>query len=190
MNLSEAELREIAKYAPIGLAALIVEQLLPVVKAESINLRQQVPVARFIGQMATQQAQVQIRNRRDLRQDQLKSLFNKGNSVMTQICGCSQDRRKGSDSTEVNALSDTPKASGRSAKASLQSDVDANTGSTSDIRPLELRAIEGYNNLSAPQIIGLLEDLSVNELEEVANYERKNRQRRTILNRIAQLRII
>jgi hypothetical protein len=62
--------------------------------------------------------------------------------------------------------------------------------STSTTPPVELRAIEGYDNLSAPQIISLLEDLNVLEREEVESYERANRQRRTILNRIVQLRSV
>jgi hypothetical protein len=53
MHLSEAELRNILLYAPVGLASLCAESVLPVVKEEISQLRQQMPAARFIGQMAT-----------------------------------------------------------------------------------------------------------------------------------------
>jgi hypothetical protein len=53
---------------------------------------------------------------------------------------------------------------------------------------LDLAAIEGYNNLSSPQVIALLDGLTESELDEVAAFESSHRRRRTILNRIAQLR--
>jgi len=190
MKSSEAELREIAVYAPIGLAALCAEKVLPLLKEESANLRQQVPAARFIGQMATQQAKIQLQNRRDLGHKQLSALLEMGNSVMTQFAGWSQCGAKGSGSAEQSAPSSTAGASVASAMVPPASIIDEADLSTSTTPPVELRAIEGYDNLSAPQIISLLEDLNVLEREEVESYERANRQRRTILNRIVQLRSV
>lgn len=190
MNSFEAELRDIAVYAPIGLAALCVEKVLPVLKEESANLRQQVPAARFIGQMATQQAKIQLRNRRDLGQEQLTSLLEMGNSVMTQFAGWSQCGAKGSGSAPQSAPSSAGGAPGTSTMVPPEFIVDESDPSAPTIPPVELRAIEGYDNLSAPQIISLLEELSVLEREEVEAYERANRQRRTILNRIVQLRTV
>jgi hypothetical protein len=54
--------------------------------------------------------------------------------------------------------------------------------------PVSLRSIEGYDNMSALQIIALLDGLNVDELDEVLAYETATRQRRTIVNRIRQLR--
>lgn len=193
MKSSEAELREIAVYAPIGLAALCAEKVLPLLKEESANLRQQVPAARFIGQMATQQAKIQLQNRRDLGHKQLSALLEMGNSVMTQFAGWSQCGAKGSGSAEQSAPSSTAGASVASEASAMvppASIIDEADLSTSTTPPVELRAIEGYDNLSAPQIISLLEDLNVLEREEVESYERANRQRRTILNRIVQLRSV
>ncbi len=47
--------------------------------------------------------------------------------------------------------------------------------------------IPGYDDLSASQVIGLLEDLESSELARVADHEQRGRGRRTILGRIAQL---
>lgn len=48
-------------------------------------------------------------------------------------------------------------------------------------------AIPDYDNLSASQVVPRLDGLTPAELEAVGRYERGHRQRKTILNRIAQL---
>jgi hypothetical protein len=60
--------------------------------------------------------------------------------------------------------------------------------STARSPDVDLDAIEGYENLSAPQVLALLGGLTEAELAEVEAFETSHRQRRTILNRIAQLR--
>jgi len=52
---------------------------------------------------------------------------------------------------------------------------------------VESLAIPDYDNLSASQVVPRLDGLSPDELEAVRRYERANRQRRTILNKVAQL---
>ena len=47
--------------------------------------------------------------------------------------------------------------------------------------------ISGYDDLSASQVVGLLDDLDHEGLERVADHERRGRGRRTILGRTAQL---
>lgn len=47
--------------------------------------------------------------------------------------------------------------------------------------------IAGYDDLSASQVVGLLEDLDPAGLLRVADHERRGRNRRTILGRLAQL---
>jgi hypothetical protein len=48
-------------------------------------------------------------------------------------------------------------------------------------------AIPDYDNLSASQVVPRLDGLTPAELEAVSRYERAQRHRKTILNRIAQL---
>ncbi|MDX2379321.1 MAG: hypothetical protein QNM02_06145 [Acidimicrobiia bacterium] len=48
-------------------------------------------------------------------------------------------------------------------------------------------ALPDYDHLPASQIVALLGDLGVDELAEIAAYERANRGRRTVLGKVAQL---
>jgi hypothetical protein len=47
--------------------------------------------------------------------------------------------------------------------------------------------IDGYDTLPARSVMGLLEALSLDELQLIDSYEQANRQRATILHRVAQL---
>ena len=49
-------------------------------------------------------------------------------------------------------------------------------------------AIPGYDSLSASQVVERLAGLNAEELEAIGSYEAAGRGRRTILNRVAQLR--
>jgi hypothetical protein len=48
-------------------------------------------------------------------------------------------------------------------------------------------AIPGYDSLAASQVVARLEGLTTVELEQVRRYEQANRNRRTILGKVAQL---
>lgn len=48
--------------------------------------------------------------------------------------------------------------------------------------------VEGYDDLTAAQVLPLLASLSDEQLERVESYEQSHRSRKTILNRIRQLR--
>ena len=49
-------------------------------------------------------------------------------------------------------------------------------------------AIPGYDSLSASQVVQRLAGLNPSELAAIGSYEAAGRGRRTILNRVAQLR--
>lgn len=66
------------------------------------------------------------------------------------------------------------------------SDVIADAGP--EIDPATL-AIPDYDSLSASQVVPRLNSLSVDELAAVGDYEKANRGRKTILNRIVQLQM-
>jgi len=57
-----------------------------------------------------------------------------------------------------------------------------------DAPGVETLAIPDYDNLSASQVVPRLGGLSSDELDEVLRYEEATRGRKTILNKIAQLR--
>ncbi len=65
------------------------------------------------------------------------------------------------------------------------------TGPDNDVpgapTPDEGLPIEGYDDLSAPQIIPLLESLSAGQLSTVLTYETTHRSRATVVNKIRQL---
>jgi hypothetical protein len=199
MHLSEAELRNILLYAPVGLASLCAESVLPVVKEEISQLRQQMPAARFIGQMATQQAQTQLRKSCGDKQQQLSSLVGFSNSVMTQIAEWSQGIKKGSGGhtpardTRSRSVADASSSRDGTVPTPGHQDGEVTNAESDGVQvttdaPVSLRSIEGYDNMSALQIIALLDGLNVDELDEVLAYETATRQRRTIVNRIRQLR--
>jgi hypothetical protein len=172
MSEKSTELLEIGLYAPIGLAALCVEKVLPVVRDEVQNLRQQVPAARFIGKMAGDQITQQVKARCDAQVGQLRDLRSMGLSVMTKLVGAPSPRQQGSESV-----------------TSPQTSVTTSTTTNEAVHTaVHLEAIEGYENLSAPQVLALLDGLTEAELAEVEAFEAAHRQRRTILNRISQLR--
>jgi hypothetical protein len=172
MKSEHFDLRGAVLYGPLGLVDLCAEKVFPVVKEEVENLRQQIPAARFIGQMATQQVEHQIKTRCQQHQDYLRSAIQFGDSVMTQFGG---------------GRSSNP---GQETRGSGHADVSEPTQKAA-ASPIATRveAIEGYDNLSASQIVGLLDGLSEQELSEVEIYESSHRRRRTILNRIHQLRV-
>jgi hypothetical protein len=88
-------------------------------------------------------------------------------------------------STPPGATTSTAKAAGRRPRAAGSSVRPG--GRSSDQRPSGELPIEGYATLAASQIVPRLTTLSATDLAAVARYERANRGRRTILNRVEQL---
>ncbi|RMH84636.1 MAG: hypothetical protein D6683_01640 [Actinomyces sp.] len=84
----------------------------------------------------------------------------------------------GSDRSDPDTV---PAAGDADAGDAGAADADATT-----TPPVEL-AIEGYDELSAPQILPLLEGLDTDQLEGILAHERAHRARATVINRIHQL---
>ena len=55
-----------------------------------------------------------------------------------------------------------------------------------DIAVAEL-ALPDYDHLPASQIVAMLRDLDAGERDQIEGYERVNRNRRTVLGKLAQL---
>ncbi len=76
-------------------------------------------------------------------------------------------------------------AAGRAADRALTPEKGERT--PADTAEAAALAIPEYDNLSASQVVPRLDGLTADELEAVRRYERRNRHRKTILSRIAQL---
>ncbi|MFT6392684.1 MAG: hypothetical protein ACJA14_002211 [Ilumatobacter sp.] len=74
-----------------------------------------------------------------------------------------------------------PKPAPPPAPASIVSPVEVNAGNPEDL------ALPDYDTLPAIDIVAKLETLSASERSAIASYESSNRQRRTVLGKLAQL---
>ena len=155
-------------YAPIGFS-LEARQLLPT----SVDRgRQQVQMARMIGQFAVGQGQVEAAKRLEQAQSQAQR---QARSLLAEL-----------------GLSGTPSGSARPPGPSASTLSAPQTAPTQPPAPqagaesAEL-AIAGYDALAASHVIPRLTGLGTDELEAVRRYEASHRARKTILGRIAQL---
>jgi len=88
-------------------------------------------------------------------------------------------------------------AQNRRKAAGPEEQTSESSASVPDHRPVESHSdaaaakdalpIEGYDDLSAPQIIPMLETLSTSHLETLLSYESAHRSRATIINKVRQL---
>ena len=149
-----------AVYLPIGAAALLQEQLPSLVERG----RNQVAMAKMIGQFASQQARTELDRR-------VSALFAGGEPATPQAPTLPPEPAA---ATTVAAAAE-PKPAKRRAVA--------RTSTTSGAA----LAIDGYDSLPATNVLALLDGLSRKELADVAAFESQHRARRTILHRIDSL---
>lgn len=175
MTAQRPRLADLVVYAPLGLARLCVEQVLPAVRTEITDLRQQGPAARFIGDMAIAQMRTRVNDaaRPHGRADCAHRFNDLQSFVMTKLgVPVTSSAHAGEGSEDPTpAVEPTP-----------------NPTPAPTRQVAEPSAIPGYRDLSAPQVIALLGDLRPEELAEVEDFEGANRGRRTILNRITTLK--
>jgi hypothetical protein len=147
---------ELVVYAPIGFA-LEARQLLPSFVERGRN---QVTMAKMIGQFAVKQGQVEAEKR-------FAGIQKRADEVLGDL---------GRRDDDAGAA---PAAAAPSTPASApvrQSGADA-----------AALAITDYDSLAASQVIPRLEGLDADELAAVARYETAHRGRKTILGKISQL---
>jgi len=68
------------------------------------------------------------------------------------------------------------------------SDSDDEPDGSSDAQDSRKAPVDGYDDLTAPQVIAMVSDLSGAKRDAVEDYERANRNRVTVLKKIEQLR--
>lgn len=155
---------ELTVYAPVGAAALLQERLPELIETGRRHVDQRVTVARFIGQMVVTQGRREI------------------------------ERRLATESDEDSGVPTVP--GDEPGDAILQPGPDPRpSGGEPGLRPdpgavpaAGTLPIDGYESLAAAQVVARLGGLDVAGLEAVESFERAHRNRRTVLNRIAQLR--
>jgi hypothetical protein len=161
---------ELLVYAPLGFA-LEARSLLPGFIERGRN---QVTMARMIGQFAVQQGQVEAVRRLGPVQAQVEALLGDLGLVPT---------RQGPEAEPPARTRPRP---------TVVPDVDpeppVTTAPAGPARPdaADL-AIPDYDSLAASQVVPRLAGLTADELADVRAYEAGGRGRKTILNRIAQL---
>ncbi len=177
---------ELFVYAPLGFA-LDARQLLPRFIDRG---RSQVVLARVVGRYAVEKGSTRAESYLGQSHDQV--------SAVLQAFGLlPDDRGPDVDQTDLDDFADAVVSferepdggdveSPRSGPRPQGSDADAPV--PADTPEVASLAIPDYDNLSASQVVPRLGGLSGTELEAVRHYEANKRGRKTILNKIAQLR--
>ena len=158
---------DVLLYAPVGLV-FSARELLPKLAEKGRN---QLGMAKMIGQFAVQQGQTEAG--KVLGQAQKQAL-----STLEQLAG----RPSAPSANGATSNGTAPKP----APAIDVEVVETPAAPTSGPEAVTL-AITDYDSLSASQVLPRLNGLSADELEAVRSYEAAHRGRKTILNRAAQL---
>ena len=156
---------DLALYAPVGLFTLAQQELPGLIATGKTRVDNQLTLARFIGKMVVRQGSNEFKRRMQTaeqarREPQLAPLSEP--LALTVVA--------------TGAIDPVPKRSARATSTQR-----ARAGSE-DTLP-----IDGYDSLAASQVVLRLGSLNTKELESVRGYEERNRSRRTILGKIAQL---
>jgi hypothetical protein len=160
-------------YAPLGFA-LEARGLLPRFVERGKN---QVTMAKMVGQFAVQQGQVEASKRLGPVQEQVETVLADLGLV---------PRPSSSSSSPAAPTEPAPAPEADATPAPVvelvpEPEPEVDAGDAADL------AIPDYDSLAASQVVPRLRALADDELEAVRAYEAAGRGRKTILNRIAQL---
>jgi hypothetical protein len=161
-----ARFLEAAVFAPLGIAGMLRDELDKLVERG----HQEANMAKVMGEYAVKQA------REDL-EKQLQKIAERPPSTRAAQPSAPAPAPPAAPSTPAAPATPSPpptKASGN--------------GSAVTVHDSQHLAIPGYDSLSASQVVERLAGLNAEELEAIGSYESAGRGRRTILNRVAQLR--
>lgn len=166
-------------YAPVGLLALAREELPAIIEKGRQELTNQATVAKMMGEYAVAEGRKEASKRLEQAGDAVGSL----RSVT--------DRRSPEPAPPASTTAASPATP---APATAPSHITAPAAPAAPAPPpapapsSDGLAIPGYDALSASQVVQRLAGLSGPELEDVRAYESATRGRKTILNRVEQLR--
>lgn len=157
------KLIETAVFAPLGIAAMLREELPKIVQRG----HQEANMAKMMGQFAVGMGRQEVEKR-------LKQIAER---PAPKPAPAPVATKPAAAPTPPAPAAATPPAPGPSSNGTEVTVHDANN-----------LAIPGYDTLSASQIVQRLAGLNAEELAAIGAYEAAGRGRRTILNRVAQLR--
>ncbi|MBA2608821.1 MAG: hypothetical protein H0U92_07790, partial [Actinobacteria bacterium] len=163
---------ETAVYAPLGIAAMIREELPKLVSRG----QQEANMAKMMGQFAVGMGRQELEKR--LKQYTERPAPNTAQGPVA--------TPKPAAPAPPPAAAPAPAAAARSTQSTVATPSDNGTPVT--VHDAQNLAIPGYDSLSASQVVQRLAGLNPAELAAIGSYEAAGRGRRTILNRVAQLR--
>lgn len=167
---------ELALYAPIGFA-LEARRLLPSFIERG---KQQVTMAKVVGQFAVTHGQSTAKQKVGKLQDQAESLLGE--------LGLGPQAAATAEEASAAAAAEAPRASSSPTSADRPEPVATDATPTAPAPAVGELPISGYDSLAASQVIPRLAGLTSDELDAVEAYETATRGRKTILGKIAQLR--
>lgn len=181
-------------YVPVGLAVTAAEEFPKLASKGRNRLTTQLAMARVVGQFAVTRGREELERR-----------FSPPRPAAEPSTPVPAEAETFDEMAATNGSEHPPVATGPGAGAGTRRPgiVAASTSGTLAAPPADIPAatpapagpapatgslaIPGYDSLSASQVVQRLAGLSPGELDAVGAYERANRGRRTILNRIDQL---
>lgn len=175
-------------YAPVGLLALAREELPHIIEKGRQELTNQATVARMMGEFAVAEGRKEAGRRLDQASEAVGSL----RSVAERRAATTGPATTAPASTTAASppappVSPSPPPAPPAAPA-VETPPAPAAPPAPVAPPVDGLAIPGYDALSASQVVQRLAGLSGSELEDVRAYESATRGRKTILNRVEQLR--
>lgn len=173
-------------YAPLGLALSFRDELPKLIERGRTQVNGQVQMAKMMGQFATQAGQKEA-------EKFVRQASERAAEMLGEVVGDHRPQPAPATSprSSTTTTSDAPAAR---TKAASDAEHIASGNGKADVLPArpvpaaDTLSIPGYDTLSASQVVQRLAALGPDELEAIEVYERANRSRRTILNRVDQLR--
>lgn len=157
---------ETAVFAPLGIAAMVREEL-PKLVARG---QQEANMAKAMGQFAVTMGRKELEKR------------------LKQVAERPAPPRSSTPPAPRPATAPTTPAAPPTPRPAPTPPPASRNGSEVTVHDANNLAIPGYDSLSASQVVERLAGLNAEELEAIGSYESAGRGRRTILNRVAQLR--
>jgi hypothetical protein len=161
---------ETAVYAPLGIAAMIREELPKLVTRG----QQEANMAKMMGQFAVGMGRQELEKR--LKQYTERPAPKPAQSPVATA------------KPPTAAPAPAPTGSAPAPAATPAAVIPSENGTPVTVHDAQSLAIPGYDSLSASQVVQRLAGLNQSELAAIGSYEAAGRGRRTILNRVAQLR--
>jgi hypothetical protein len=158
---------EAAMFAPLGIAAMVREELPKLVERG----HQEANMAKAMGQFAVTMGRSELEKR-------LKQVADRP----------AQSRPTPAPAAAAKTPAPAPRPAPTPPHTAPAAPVVETNGSPVTVHDAQGLAIPGYDSLSASQVVERLAGLNAEELEAIGSYESAGRGRRTILNRVAQLR--